>query len=532
MTAPDLIWFSAFMAFPVVGVLLIRRRPRLVIGWIYVGVGAAQLAAGLLDEVASYASVRGAEASADWASLLSILCFGAAFSLATNFALLCFPLEAHDSRLRRVLLHLSGVGLAVVLAGYAFSTEPLDELGRVSPVAFLGPWARHLAEMVVYLLLVVTMIALGRLVGIWRRSRDEARLRLQWLGLGAVVSLIVVLVGTALAPFAPDWLGAVSEAAMVVTLPVATGIGVLRSGLFDVEKALNRTLVYASLTTIVVATYFASITVATRFLGEDASQGASLLASAAVAVALAPVKERLQKLVDRLVHGERDDSVQVLKVRVAQLAEDLQESRQRIVRAREEERLRVRRDLHDGLGPTLAASGLQVDALRERWRTDDPVITELLTKVKSELSTSVRDVRRIVDGLRPPSLDDLGLLGVVKQYAEGVTAAGLTVDVHCPSDLQLPGAATEVAAYRIVTEALTNVVRHAQASTCRVTIDQKDGWQLLTVADDGVGIRTSQAGVGTSSMLERALELGGELTISSPDTGGTVVSARLPLDLT
>jgi signal transduction histidine kinase len=116
----------------------------------------------------------------------------------------------------------------------------------------------------------------------------------------------------------------------------------------------------------------------------------------------------------------------------------------------------------------------------------------------------------------------------VKRYADGVTAAGLVVDVHCPSDLQLPGAATEVAAYRIVTEALTNVVRHARASTCRVTIDQTDGWLLLTVADDGVGIWSSHAGVGTTSMLERATELGGRLTISSPDAGGTVVSARLP----
>jgi signal transduction histidine kinase len=281
-----------------------------------------------------------------------------------------------------------------------------------------------------------------------------------------------------------------------------------------------------------VSTYFASITVATQFLGDDASQGASLFASAAVAIALAPVKERLQKLVDRLVHGDRAESVQVLKVRVAQLAGDLQESRARIVRAREEERLRVRRDLHDGLGPTLAAAGLQVDALRERWRTDDPLIAELLAKIKSELSTSVRDVRRIVDGLRPPSLDELGLRGVVKRYADGVTAAGLIVDVHCPSDLELPGAATEVAAYRIVTEALTNVVRHARASTCRVTIGQTDGWLHLTVVDDGVGIRSSHAGVGTTSMLERASELGGGLTISSPEAGGTVVSARLPLGLT
>ena len=126
------------------------------------------------------------------------------------------------------------------------------------------------------------------------------------------------------------------------------------------------------------------------------------------------------------------------------LAADVQESRERIVHGREEERLRVRRDLHDGIGPTLAAASLQCDALRDRWPIADPAAAMLLGQVKSEIAHCVLDVRRVVDGLRPPALDDLGLAGVVREHAATLTAAGLEVDVHCPDALDVPSAAVEV----------------------------------------------------------------------------------------
>ncbi|KGN33825.1 histidine kinase [Knoellia sinensis KCTC 19936] len=409
---------------------------------------------------------------------------------------------------------------------------------------------------------------------------------------------------------------------VVAALPIATGIALLRGGLFDVAVVLDRTIVYAVLTGLVLATYFASLAIATNLLGEEAGRGASLLASAAVAVFLGPVKGWLHRRVERLLYGdwaqpyrvlanlaeklERSTAVDDLiatvtdtikhtlrlpfvevalgapraalppgvvslplvthgrqegqllvgrrsgqaafdprelqlledlarqvarEVRVARLATDLQESRERLVRAREDERLRVRRDLHDGIGPTLAAASLQVDALRELWQPEEPRAQELLDRVKDEIAQSVQDVRHVVEGLRPPALDDLGLSGVVREHARTLAAAGLVVDVDCPDTLSVPGAAAEVAAYRIVTESLTNVVRHSGATRCRVTLDVKQGWLILEVVDNGASrVDTrSGTGVGLESMRERAAELGGSLTVASRPGGGTVVSGRIPV---
>ncbi|WNM39817.1 histidine kinase [Micromonospora halotolerans] len=214
-------------------------------------------------------------------------------------------------------------------------------------------------------------------------------------------------------------------------------------------------------------------------------------------------------------------------VRAARLEEDLRESRERIVR--EEERRRLRRDLHDGLGPLLAAASLQVDVLAERV-AEDPAAQPLAAKIKSVIGQSVSDVREIVHGLRPPSLDDLGLLGVVREHAAALRATGLAVEVDCGDDLRVTSAAVEVAAYRIVTEAMTNVARHARATTCRVRMGLRDGWLRLEITDDGCGLVVPHRdGVGLSSMRERADELGGTFTIEPPPGGGTSVRAELPV---
>ena len=140
----------------------------------------------------------------------------------------------------------------------------------------------------------------------------------------------------------------------------------------------------------------------------------------------------------------------------------------------------------------------------------------------------VADVRRLVHDLRPPALDDRGLVGALRQQAETLA---LPLAVTTGGDLagRLP-AAVEVAAYRIVGEALTNIARHADATDVRLSIDLADDDLLVEVADDGVGIAPGRiAGVGLSSRRERAAELGATTTITSPPGGGTVVSARLPL---
>ncbi|KUL27927.1 sensor histidine kinase [Actinoplanes awajinensis] len=214
-------------------------------------------------------------------------------------------------------------------------------------------------------------------------------------------------------------------------------------------------------------------------------------------------------------------------VRAARLHDQVLRSRERLVTAREEERRRLRRDLHDGLGPALAAQTLQVEAAVAVLRDRPEQAEALLAEVLARGAEAVGEVRRIAHGLRPPALDELGLAGAV-QVAAGEFAATFPVRVDAAGLPPLP-AAVEVAGYAIVREALTNVARHAAAGSARVVLRAGDGALLIDVIDDGRGPGTGPAGVGTVSMRERARELGGSCEISGRPGGGTTVSARLPL---
>jgi signal transduction histidine kinase len=214
----------------------------------------------------------------------------------------------------------------------------------------------------------------------------------------------------------------------------------------------------------------------------------------------------------------------------------LQHSRERIVHAREEERRRLHRDLHDGLGPTLAGLTLQLGVLRRLIDDDPRSAVALAGQVESAARQAVPDLRRVVHELRPPALDELGLVAALRQQALALSApdaSGQAVGVTVEADAVLPvmSAATEVAAYRIAMEAITNAVRHAAARRCQVRIS-KDGELRLEICDDGSGIPEHPvAGVGLVSMQERAAELGGSCTIARGPQGGTVVTAALPLEL-
>src|SRR6266568_2560795 len=208
----------------------------------------------------------------------------------------------------------------------------------------------------------------------------------------------------------------------------------------------------------------------------------------------------------------------------------LDASRAGLVTAREEERRRLRRDLHDGLGPTLAGLTLGLDTARARSAAQ-PELQELLGKLKAETQRAVTDVRRIVYGLRPPALDELGLVGSLREEVGRLQyeAPALTVTLDAPGDgLTDLSAAAEVACYRIVTEALTNVTRHAHATRCSVRI-RLDRDLDVEICDDGVGLAEGwRAGVGIASMRERVTELGGDLVIEASLPHGTRINARLP----
>lgn len=208
----------------------------------------------------------------------------------------------------------------------------------------------------------------------------------------------------------------------------------------------------------------------------------------------------------------------------------LQRSRAELVTAREEERRRLRRDLHDGLGPTLAGVTMGLHAAATLVHANPVEARRLLGSLESQVEEAVADIRRLVYGLRPPALDEFGLVRAVQLHAarfEG-SAGGCHVTVDSPpAGLGRLPAAVEVAAYRIVTEALTNVARHAGARSAAVRLCL-NGAVELEITDDGCGLPAGQpAGVGMTAMRERAAELGGTLTVESRP-GRTSVRARLP----
>jgi signal transduction histidine kinase len=215
-------------------------------------------------------------------------------------------------------------------------------------------------------------------------------------------------------------------------------------------------------------------------------------------------------------------------VRAEQLNDDLRDSRSRIVSAREEERRRLRRDLHDGLGPSLAAIVLTLNAGQSR--TDPGERNALLTEARDQVKEAIAEVRRLVDDLRPPAIDEVGLLNAIRQRAASLSGP-VTFEVTGPDGLPALPAAVEVAAFRIASEAMTNVVRHSGATRCRVGV-HVDGSFALTVADNGRGAdRPTGGGVGWASMRERAAEVGGSCTITNRPDSGLEIRAVLPLAL-
>ena len=227
-------------------------------------------------------------------------------------------------------------------------------------------------------------------------------------------------------------------------------------------------------------------------------------------------------------------------VHAVQLNRDLQRSRQRLVIRLEEERRRLRRDLHDGLGPTLASYTLQLDAIHDVIDRDPAQAKAQIDVLKEQTKEAVKDIRRLVYELRPPALDELGLLEALHAHLGQISNAGGAPRITLmapPEGLPALSAAVEVAAYRIMMEGVTNVLRHASAFTCHVHLriePRAEGSPRATlcleIIDDGVGLpETLHAGVGLVSMRERALELGGACTIENNAGGGTRVRVALPI---
>lgn len=207
------------------------------------------------------------------------------------------------------------------------------------------------------------------------------------------------------------------------------------------------------------------------------------------------------------------------------LISDLQQARERLVTAREEEKRRLRKDLHDGVGPVLSGVRMQLRALAGATPPE-----AVLSGIEEDLTLASGELRRALDGLRPPALDR-GLLsalrGIVDRHAQH---SGIRITLVVPDELSAPAAA-EVALYRILDEALTNCVRHAEANHIEVSVDRSTDRVRLVVIDDGKGFTgVRDGGVGTESMRQRCEELGGSFTIEANGLSGTAVTAIFPVE--
>jgi signal transduction histidine kinase len=473
-------------------------------------------------------------------------------------------------------------------------------------------------------------------------SGTVERQQIKWVVFGMAVGYLVTIVfalpvllfPSQLADTGSLYFGAILVPVLSIfplLVPLSIGIATLHYRLWDIDVLINRTLVYGTLTACVVALYVLVVGSLGVLLQIQGNLIVSLLATGLVAVLFHPLRNRLQRAVNRMMYGERDDPNAVLSrlgsrleatlapeavlptlvetvaqalklpyVAIAlkqeetfiivasyglpqheslvlplvyqtettgqfllasrahnepfspvdrrllediahqagvaayavRLTSDLQHSRERLVTTREEERRRLRRDLHDGLGPILAIQSLQLGAARELLAQNPAAADALLSELKAQTQAIIADIRRLVYDLRPPALDELGLLSALREHAAHYSQFnGLHITLEAPECLPPLPAAVEVAAYRIVLEAITNVVRHARASKCRIFLSLSDVLSL-EILDDGVGLSEDhRAGVGMTSMRERAEELGGMCKVETGTAGGvgTRVCARLPL---
>lgn len=469
----------------------------------------------------------------------------------------------------------------------------------------------------------------------YRHSRGVERIQMRWSFFAIALSLVLSLIYWTM----PGLWETDAEFGYPITwgvsmlFPISIGIAILRHHLFDIDIIINRTLVYGGLTAVTVLVYAVVVGGLGGIFHAPNSTFSGLFAAAIIAIIFQPLRMRLQRGVNRLLYGERDEPAIVLSrlaqqmetgdvgsgilpnlaktiaralkiphvaiwlpdaknqlepavvwgksssegavtlpltyqnetvgqlvvaprgpretftreeqqllatiaaliantVRAVQLSDELQRSRQRIVAAREDERRRLRRDLHDGLGPQLASQTLALEAVAQHIPANPQKAQTLLRSLKSQAQEAMLDVRRLVYDLRPPALDDLGLVGALRQSAARYTSGDLSFTFDLPADLPELPAAVETAAYRIAQEAMTNVIRHAQATLCTVNLACTYTDLVIEVRDNGIGLSPAhRSGVGFQAMKERATELNGQFFLESLPDGGTLVRASLPLEV-
>ncbi|MGG1675401.1 sensor histidine kinase [Neobacillus sp. NRS-1170] len=442
--------------------------------------------------------------------------------------------------------------------------------------------------------------------------------------------------------------------ASMILIPITILIAMMKHRLWDIDIIVNRTIVYGIMTACTIAFYVLAVWYSGLLFQTKNHLFSSLIATGIAAVLFAPLKERVQRFINRRMYGENEDPYTVLNrlskelenpispeavlqlvvrtikdslrlpsaslsfnqngtevivagdldlieaplaynllfqgkeigviklaprskgegftlsdqkfldmlVRQASvvvqsakasldlklLAADLQESRENLVLAREEERRKLRSNLHDDLAPRLAALALTAAAAEDLVDRNPHATRNILEELRTTIRLTVSEIRGLVYDLRPPTLDEMGLIGAIHERIKELSMSnqdcqranpnGVSFHLNVPDRLPALPAAVEVATFRITTEAIVNVVRHSLATNCTISIsffEQNERGLQFKIEDDGTGIPTKirssyKGGIGIDSMRERATELGGTFQINNGPTGGTIISVFLPVN--
>lgn len=615
----------------VAGSLVASRQPTNPCGWLLMA-AALFLAAGITT--VSYAKTSVGEGRewpltepvawlASWLTIPGFVCLG--------FIILLYPSGRLVSR-RWWWVATAGIaGVTGLWASTALRPGPLPALAALdNPLGVDAASLLATTEAISSAVLgLFAAASLASLVIRFRLATGVTRQQIKWLLYAACVAAVTLM-------FAGVASGVVNELSFylatvgLLAIPAAIAIGILEHDLLDLDAVINRTVVYALLTLGVAAVY---VLVAAGFgtvIDETVPVGVSLVATAAVAVLLVPMRGGLQHVVNRAMFGARSDPYTALtglsrelaaarpaaevlpgvaetvgrSLRLAQvqldirrgdefapiarygepgsggervfplthqgelvgrltvstppgeslstrdidlleglgvhiaglvhgrrLAQDLDRSRAALANSRVDERRRLRRDLHDGLGPELAGVTFGLGAVRNLLRQDPGAAEALLGRLEAQTRDAVGQVRGLVEGLTPPDLEHAGLVDAIRAGGARIgfgtsVPCGLSIEADDPPALP---AAVELAAYRVAMEALANIARHADATAAVVRLYVDEALHL-EIDDDGVGMPTGfVAGVGVTSMRERALEVGGRLVIEQRPVGGTRVACTLPV---
>ena len=617
--------------FLVSGWWLVGRRPKLIVGHLF-------LVAGLTTAISGVsAAYAGAAAALHWRGgdwgLWVFSWMWQPHSAILAIVFVVFPDGMFRARWHRWFVWLIAGTLALSMAWSmvrpgSIVTTPDKPNGAVA--GMVNPLGIERARSIVDVLSVLLLLtlfsqfvpALITAAG-WRRSGGTRRRQFRWATLIQISALPIGILVFSLA----QWAGPVAVVQTLVT-QLLIAIAILRWQAYEVDVVVRRSVLAATFLVAGLGTYAAVVAIGAAVLGHTGTVPSAIGAAVAI-FAFGPLSLRIQSGVNRVLYGRRDDPYAVVAELGRQLAKSsdsatglhllvvaltdqlrlpyaevldpsmnslavsgaperddqpreiplshhgnpvgllrighrrgssgvigseeqlldtlalqlgsavhannlvagLREARERLVRTRHDERRRIQRDLHDGLGPQLTAVTLNLAAARNHLEVGGRAAAcELLVGAREELHRAVADVRRLVYSLGDPALAALGLEVALRDQVTQLTrAAGLAVVIEIDALPEL-SAAVEEATYRIVSEAVTNVVRHAGAQRCLVQIRHRGDSLEAQISDDGCGIGPDAVvGVGSQSMSQRAAELGGWLVSKSGEFGGTLVSAQLPL---